>query len=54
MTKEITFKIGMTCDGCKGAVTKILAKIDGIVILYAENISSCVYYDKICDSLKIT
>lgn len=29
MTKEVNFKVGMTCDGCKGAVTRILQKIEG-------------------------
>jgi len=24
------FKVGMTCEGCSGAVTKILDKVEGI------------------------
>merc|ERR1712151_575502 len=27
---EVTFSVGMTCEGCSGAVTKILKKMDGI------------------------
>jgi copper chaperone len=30
MVKTITFKIGMTCGGCSGAVKKILSKIEGV------------------------
>jgi len=30
MTKLVQFKVGMTCDGCKKAVTKILEKIEGV------------------------
>ena len=29
MTKEVSFKVGMTCVGCKGAVLRILQKIEG-------------------------
>lgn len=29
MTKTVSFKVGMTCGGCKGAVTRILSKIEG-------------------------
>jgi len=29
MTKTVSFKVGMTCGGCKGAVTRILTKIEG-------------------------
>jgi copper chaperone CopZ len=29
MTKIVTFKIGMTCSGCEGAVTRILNKVEG-------------------------
>lgn len=29
MTKTVTFKVGMSCDGCKGAITRILSKIEG-------------------------
>lgn len=30
MTKEVQYKVGMTCGGCSKAVTKILSKIEGI------------------------
>ena len=30
MTKVVTFKVGMTCGGCSGAVTRILSKIEGV------------------------
>ena len=30
MSKTIIFKVGMTCGGCSGAVSKILSKIDGV------------------------
>jgi len=30
MTKTVSFKVGMTCSGCSGAVTRILSKIDGV------------------------
>ena len=30
MTKVVQFKVGMTCNGCSGAVTRILNKIDGV------------------------
>lgn len=30
MTKVILFKVGMTCGGCSGAVTRILSKIEGV------------------------
>jgi copper chaperone CopZ len=29
MTKTVSFKVGMTCGGCKGAVTRILSKMEG-------------------------
>jgi len=28
--------VGMTCDGCKGAVTRILSKVDGITSFEAN------------------
>ena len=28
--KEVLFKVGMTCGGCSGAVTRILSKIEGV------------------------
>ena len=30
MTKVVLFKVGMTCGGCSGAVTRILSKIEGV------------------------
>ena len=30
MTKIVEFKVGMTCGGCSGAVTRILGKIEGV------------------------
>jgi len=30
MSKSYEYYAGMTCDGCKGAVTRILSKIDGV------------------------
>eukprot|EP00420_Gonyaulax_spinifera_P018303 CAMPEP_0197895754 /NCGR_PEP_ID=MMETSP1439-20131203/38084_1 /TAXON_ID=66791 /ORGANISM="Gonyaulax spinifera, Strain CCMP409" /LENGTH=76 /DNA_ID=CAMNT_0043516215 /DNA_START=51 /DNA_END=281 /DNA_ORIENTATION=+ len=27
---ETTFTVGMTCEGCSGAVTRILTKLDGV------------------------
>lgn len=29
MPKVTEFKVGMTCDGCSSACTRILSKIDG-------------------------
>ena len=29
-TKEIRFRVGMTCEGCSGAVTRILQQVDGV------------------------
>eukprot|EP01033_Poteriospumella_lacustris_P015131 gene15131-gene16000 len=29
MTKTVNIKVGMTCSGCSGAVTRILSKIEG-------------------------
>lgn len=29
MPKVTEFKVGMTCDGCSSACTRILTKIDG-------------------------
>ena len=28
-SKTVNFKVGMTCGGCSGAITKILSKIEG-------------------------
>lgn len=28
-TKTIKLKVGMTCEGCSGAVTRILSKVPG-------------------------
>ena len=30
MAKVVEFKVGMTCGGCSGAVTRILKKIEGV------------------------
>eukprot|EP01033_Poteriospumella_lacustris_P003235 gene3233-2382_t len=30
MTKTVNIKVGMTCSGCSGAVTRILSKIEGV------------------------
>ncbi|CEO97544.1 HMA domain-containing protein [Plasmodiophora brassicae] len=30
MEKEIRFRVGMTCGGCKNAVTRIMSKTDGV------------------------
>eukprot|EP01134_Creolimax_fragrantissima_P004210 CFRG4210T1 len=30
MTTTHTFNVAMTCDGCAGAVKRVLAKLDGI------------------------
>jgi copper chaperone len=30
MSKEVAFKVGMTCGGCSSAVTRILKRIDGV------------------------
>jgi len=30
MSKEVNFRVGMTCGGCSGAVTRILKKIEGV------------------------
>eukprot|EP00428_Durinskia_dybowskii_P073905 CAMPEP_0170404618 /NCGR_PEP_ID=MMETSP0117_2-20130122/26730_1 /TAXON_ID=400756 /ORGANISM="Durinskia baltica, Strain CSIRO CS-38" /LENGTH=133 /DNA_ID=CAMNT_0010661651 /DNA_START=109 /DNA_END=508 /DNA_ORIENTATION=- len=27
---EVTFSVGMTCEGCSGAITRILSKIQGV------------------------
>ena len=56
MTKKVSFKVGMTCGGCKGAVTRILSKIEGkdyntmclSLILFNKNI--CVLL--VCDILR--
>jgi Ni,Fe-hydrogenase I small subunit len=29
MTKVVSFKVGMTCSGCQGAVTRILGRVSG-------------------------
>eukprot|EP01032_Pedospumella_encystans_P029799 gene29799-33639_t len=36
MTKTVSFKVGMTCGGCKGAVTRILTKIEGVTEVKAD------------------
>lgn len=30
LMKVVEFKVGMTCGGCSGAVTRILKKIEGV------------------------
>lgn len=30
MTKTVSFKVGMTCSGCQGAVTKVLSRVEGV------------------------
>lgn len=37
MPKVTEFKVGMTCDGCSSACTRILTKIDG-----ASFVAACV------------
>lgn len=32
MTKIVNLNVAMTCGGCAGAVTRILNKIEGIII----------------------
>eukprot|EP00416_Gambierdiscus_australes_P032282 CAMPEP_0171090322 /NCGR_PEP_ID=MMETSP0766_2-20121228/30264_1 /TAXON_ID=439317 /ORGANISM="Gambierdiscus australes, Strain CAWD 149" /LENGTH=75 /DNA_ID=CAMNT_0011548299 /DNA_START=73 /DNA_END=300 /DNA_ORIENTATION=+ len=27
---DITFSVGMTCEGCSNAITKILSKVEGV------------------------
>ena len=36
MTKVVEFKVGMTCGGCSGAVTRILGKIEGVENIDAD------------------
>ena len=36
MTKVVEFKVGMTCGGCSGAVTRILGKIEGVSDIDAD------------------
>lgn len=28
--KEVVFNVGMTCEGCSGAVTRILKRVEGV------------------------
>lgn len=30
MTKTVNIKVGMTCSGCSGAVTRVLSRIEGM------------------------
>ena len=30
MASKVEYNVGMTCDGCSGAVTRILTKIEGV------------------------
>eukprot|EP00450_Noctiluca_scintillans_P013406 CAMPEP_0194487246 /NCGR_PEP_ID=MMETSP0253-20130528/7605_1 /TAXON_ID=2966 /ORGANISM="Noctiluca scintillans" /LENGTH=77 /DNA_ID=CAMNT_0039327445 /DNA_START=58 /DNA_END=289 /DNA_ORIENTATION=+ len=30
MSRKVQFNVGMTCDGCSGAVTRILNKVEGV------------------------
>ncbi len=34
--KDILFKVGMTCSGCSGAITRILKKIEGVDTIDAD------------------
>jgi copper chaperone len=36
MTKSVRFNVGMTCGGCKGAVVRILGKIEGVQEIDAD------------------
>lgn len=40
MVKVTEFKVGMTCDGCSSACTRILTKIEGAFSLSAS-FSAC-------------
>ena len=33
MTKTVSLKVGMTCNGCANAVTKVLSKVEGSFVL---------------------
>jgi hypothetical protein len=39
MTKTVVFKVGMTCGGCSGAVSRILSKIAGKLRLFVFGLS---------------
>lgn len=41
MSKKVSFKVGMTCGGCKGAVTRILSKIEGNFVTDVNVCSQC-------------
>ncbi|ETN07433.1 hypothetical protein PPTG_13339 [Phytophthora nicotianae INRA-310] len=43
MVKVTEFKVGMTCDGCSSACTRILNKIEGASSLLASS------YNTACD-----
>jgi copper chaperone len=30
MSVQVEFKVGMTCEGCSGAVTRILKKVEAV------------------------
>lgn len=36
MSKTYEFKVGMTCDGCKGAITRILGKVEGVQVVTCD------------------
>jgi len=36
MSKIVEFKVGMTCGGCSGAITRILKKIEGVDTIDAD------------------
>jgi len=36
MSKSYEFYAGMTCDGCKNAITRILTKVDGVSSIDAD------------------
>jgi copper chaperone len=36
MTKTVKFLVGMKCDGCSGAIKRILSKINGVEDIQAS------------------
>eukprot|EP01040_Poterioochromonas_malhamensis_P002411 gene2411-2561_t len=36
MTKTVSFKVGMTCSGCQGAVTRVLGRVSGVTNVNAN------------------
>jgi len=35
-TTTVTFNVGMTCEGCSGAVKRILSKMDGVTSVVTD------------------